>query len=517
MATATATTPPVPVDHPPDDVMADRETTDRLTKKLKATKRSFADTVSSHAPMNEDELLRSDENDWAFEDPDVESDTEMDEQSKSDGRPRVHISKALRKELCQEWRLSLIIKFLGKNANFNILNQRVLNLWQLQGKCNLIDIGFGCFIARFDNRRDYLHVLLDGPWKIFGSYLVTQRWVPEFKPRTAKISKMAVWIRLPELPVEYFRDDIMKLILENVGKPLKLDRTTMAKEKGRFARAAVEIDLDQPLVSEIWVRNEMQIVEYESLHVVCFECGVVGHREQDCPYKKSKAPEPAHFDINVEPVAESDRPQQTATESCAVETPIEKRRYGSWMLVPNKPKQPVRKKQPQQNNKQAPSKSSNNNKYKVLASDPEEEVNALNSKDAEPAPRESSKGSKGKSPSIPNYSRQTPNQGKPPENRPRNREMPASSSKGRGGSQTAFRGKGRGQGRNGSSNQPRRATLNEWFDHLGSDGVFQFGRSQPSTSGQERDNGTFTGSAQPLRSTPGEGGNTTSSPSAVPS
>nr|GMD41099.1 LINE-type retrotransposon LIb DNA [Ipomoea batatas] len=160
---------------------------------------------------------------------------------------------------------------------------------------------------------------------------------------------------------------------------------------------------------------------------------------------------------------------------------------------------PVRKKQPQQNNKQAPSKSSNNNKYKVLASDPEEEVNALNSKDAEPAPRESSKGSKGKSPSIPNYSRQTPNQGKPPENRPRNREMPASSSKGRGGSQTAFRGKGRGQGRNGSSNQPRRATLNEWFDHLGSDGVFQFGRSQPSTSGQERDNGTFTGSAQPLR------------------
>nr|GMD57478.1 LINE-type retrotransposon LIb DNA [Ipomoea batatas] len=136
---------------------------------------------------------------------------------------------------------------------------------------------------------------------------------------------------------------------------------------------------------------------------------------------------------------------------------------------------------------------------KVLASDPEEEVNALNSKDAEPAPRESSKGSKGKSPSIPNYSRQTPNQGKPPENRPKNREMPASSSKGRGGSQTAFRGKGRGQGRNGSSNQPRRATLNEWFDHLGSDGVFQFGRSQPSTSGQERGNGTFAGSAQPLR------------------
>lgn len=178
-------------------------------------------------------------------------------------------------------------------------------MWRLQGKHTLMDIGCGCFVIRFDNRKDYLHVLLDGPWKIFDNYLVVQRWVPEFKPRTAKLSKMAVWVRLPNLFVEYFRDDIVKSILANLGKPLKLDRTTVARERGRFARVAVEVDLDKPLVTEIWVGNEIQYVEYEGLHVVCFGCGTVGHREQSCPLNKSKTSEVPNMDLNSAPEADN--------------------------------------------------------------------------------------------------------------------------------------------------------------------------------------------------------------------
>lgn len=140
-----------------------------------------------------------------------------------------------------------------------------------------MDIGYGCFVIRFENRKDYLHVLLDGPWKIFDNYLVVHWWEPEFKPKTTKLLKIVVWVGLPDLYVEYFRDDIVKSILENVGKPLKLDRTTAAQKRGRFARAAVEVDLDKPLVTEILVRNDVQYVEYEGLHVVCFGCGMVGH------------------------------------------------------------------------------------------------------------------------------------------------------------------------------------------------------------------------------------------------
>lgn len=161
--------------------------------------------------------------------------------------------------------MALIIKYLGKSINFNVLNQRLPNIWSLQGKMNLIDIGYSCFVTRFDNKNDYLHALLDGPWKIFDNYLVIQRWESEYRPRTARLTKMAVWVRLPNIPMENFRDDITRSILENIGKPLKLDRTTVVVSKGRFARAVVEVGLNKPLAFEVWVRNTVQAIEYEGL------------------------------------------------------------------------------------------------------------------------------------------------------------------------------------------------------------------------------------------------------------
>ncbi|XP_031095020.1 uncharacterized protein LOC115999304 [Ipomoea triloba] len=275
--------PPGPGNDPPDIPMEEGDPLSHLAKKQQQMKRSFADAVASINISAEELPSRVEANEWAFEDFDVESDTEPDANDIVERRPRVTFSKELRKELCSAWKMALIIKYLGKNIHCNVLNQRLPSMWNLQGKMTLIDIGYGYFVARFDSKIDYLHVLLDGPWKIFDNYLVAQRWEPEFRPRTAKLSKMAVWVRLPELPMEYFRDDTIKAILTNVGKPLKLDKTTSIATKGRFARAAVEVDLNKPLVSDVLLGNSVQLVEYEGLHVVCFNCGVVGHREQSCP------------------------------------------------------------------------------------------------------------------------------------------------------------------------------------------------------------------------------------------
>ncbi|XP_031104379.1 uncharacterized protein LOC116007853 [Ipomoea triloba] len=225
-------------------------------------------------------------------------------------------------------------------------------MWRLQGKHNLMDIGFGCFIIRFDNRKDYLHVLLDGPWKIFDNYLVIQRWEPEYRPRTARLKKMAVWVRLPELPAEYFRDDLIKLILENVGKPLKLDRTTLVKEKGRFARAAVEVDLNKPLVTEIWVRDSVQMVEYEGLHVVYFGCGVVGHREEACPLTAPKTPVSTNMETSVTPEQDPQGLKQSESPPPTKSPVPKKRKYGTWMLVTKKNKPTKQQKKPQMPTKQ---------------------------------------------------------------------------------------------------------------------------------------------------------------------
>lgn len=86
---------------------------------------------------------------------------------------------------------------------------------------------------------------------MFDHYVVHQRWRPNFDPSTVNLERMVVWIRLPRLPLEYFRDDVIKMIIEHVDIPLKLDKSTASIERGKFARAAVEINLTKPLVSMI--------------------------------------------------------------------------------------------------------------------------------------------------------------------------------------------------------------------------------------------------------------------------
>ncbi|XP_019159704.1 PREDICTED: uncharacterized protein LOC109156318 [Ipomoea nil] len=139
---------------------------------------------------------------------------------------------------------------------------------------------------------------------------------------------MAVWVRLPGLPVEYFRDGSVKKILDLVGKPIKLDIMTTEVDKVKFARAAVEIDLLKPLVSMVWVSDRVQQVEYEGLHVICFDCGEVGHVSSKCP-KKVATEDQSHTSQTPQDVAEA--METTVQATAPMEKPREK--YGPWMIV----------------------------------------------------------------------------------------------------------------------------------------------------------------------------------------
>lgn len=67
-----------------------------------------------------------------------------------------------------------------------------------------------------------------------------------------------------------------------MGKVVKLDFNTDSKTRGRFARMAVFVDLDKPLVSQVLVNGELQRVEYEALPTICFSCDKYGHLKKLC-------------------------------------------------------------------------------------------------------------------------------------------------------------------------------------------------------------------------------------------
>ena len=104
-------------------------------------------------------------------------------------------------------------------------------------KC--VNFGQDFFLIRFSVKEDYANVLKGGPWFIRGHYLSIRRWEPNFKASTANLSLVAIWVRLPELPIEYYEPSMLREIGEVIAPILRIDTHTMAESRGRFARLCV--------------------------------------------------------------------------------------------------------------------------------------------------------------------------------------------------------------------------------------------------------------------------------------
>ncbi|XVF50455.1 hypothetical protein PTKIN_Ptkin04bG0102100 [Pterospermum kingtungense] len=70
---------------------------------------------------------------------------------------------------------------------------------------------------------------------------------------------------------------------EKIGRPICVDQATDLVSKGKFARLCVEIDITKPLLVKFKLRRRIRKIEYEGIHLVCFNCGVYGHRKDTCP------------------------------------------------------------------------------------------------------------------------------------------------------------------------------------------------------------------------------------------
>lgn len=118
---------------------------------------------------------------------------------------------------------------------------------------------------------------LGGPWFILDHYLMISTWKPNFRPSKNGFDNMYVWIRIDELPIEYYDKEVLFAIEKVVGKPIRVDYATDKVTRGRYARVCVDIYLSKPLITKIWVGGAWQAIQYENISSLCFACGRIGH------------------------------------------------------------------------------------------------------------------------------------------------------------------------------------------------------------------------------------------------
>ncbi|XP_016675865.1 uncharacterized protein [Gossypium hirsutum] len=199
-----------------------------------------------------------------------------------DGIPAIEFSDRIKEIFFKEMELTVIVKLLGRNIGYNTLYNRILFLWKPVHSICLMDIANGYFLVKFQDTGDYNKALSQGPWTVYGQYLTVQRWSRYFNPLQPYPSVVLTWIRLPNLPGHLYKRKIIEAIGGLIGKVVKLDTQTDNQIRGRYARLAVYINLDKPLISQVLIDGLIQRVEYEALPTVCFECGKYGHVKEMC-------------------------------------------------------------------------------------------------------------------------------------------------------------------------------------------------------------------------------------------
>ena len=123
--------------------------------------------------------------------------------------------------------------------------------------------------------------------------LVLKHWQPSSPLTQEDVFKVPVWIRLFNVPFEYWTSKGLSYIASAVGCPLHADHITLTRKRLSYARVCVELDARDELVRDfdfqcsngMWTKVA---VDFEWLPIKCSKYGVFGHSLSSCPKDVSK-------------------------------------------------------------------------------------------------------------------------------------------------------------------------------------------------------------------------------------
>nr|POE75024.1 hypothetical protein CFP56_15812 [Quercus suber] len=132
----------------------------------------------------------------------AESDSELEEIT--EGLVEVKLTKETKNRTRAPWAKALIVKVFGRTIGYNYLTFKINAMWKPTARMDCVDLGKDFFLIKFYDNGDYDKVLHGGPWFIVEHFLAIKPWEPYFRALESSFSSVAVWVRFPKLPIEFY-------------------------------------------------------------------------------------------------------------------------------------------------------------------------------------------------------------------------------------------------------------------------------------------------------------------------
>ncbi|XP_038987994.1 uncharacterized protein LOC120112511 [Phoenix dactylifera] len=169
-------------------------------------------------------------------------------------------------ELTPEWvemereawsSMAVIARSLGRRVPVEWAAREMKARGKLEYEVEAFPMASRYFALRFRNvEEDREAMLVRGPWIIAGQLLGVERWQPDFVPGRKEVNKVVVWLRLPGLPLEYWRKESIWEIATEAGIPIEADGFTEDRRRMGYARVKVEVNASLPVRPGVFIRGK---------------------------------------------------------------------------------------------------------------------------------------------------------------------------------------------------------------------------------------------------------------------
>ncbi|KAH7850050.1 hypothetical protein Vadar_027130 [Vaccinium darrowii] len=170
--------------------------------------------------------------------------------------------------LVQEAVLTCRFSFLGKlltTKRYNTLATKdsLRRAWGMPTTLKIVKLDANLFHFQFESEEQFLKVINGGPWNCDNHLLVIRVWEQGLASKEVAFHSIECWVQIWGLPVGFITPVIGETNGYKIENIIAVDSKAMATGRGRFIR-----------------------VRYESVNVVCFYCGLIGHDMNGCSTKE---------------------------------------------------------------------------------------------------------------------------------------------------------------------------------------------------------------------------------------
>jgi hypothetical protein len=207
--------------------------------------------------------------------------------SSEDGRIVVKPPNEAIEEGILKWSPSLVGQFLDKPLPFYVVKRTVDSLWAQYGKVEVFLLENGLYLFRFVDIKARDEVMEAKLWHKANKPLILRKWTLGMQLLKISLSVVPVWIKIHNLPIEFWNSTCLSYVASGASKPLCADSISEEQIRLGFARVLVEVDIDSMFSKEVEVigvdgGRVVVGIEYPWLPVKCKKCRSFGHLSHSC-------------------------------------------------------------------------------------------------------------------------------------------------------------------------------------------------------------------------------------------